>query len=299
MTARSDAPVSRPRFADGQSAVDQFRQGLSAPLHALRYIAARPSMWKYSLLSGLVTIGIFAILATVGVVFSDDLLGLLWARPDAKLLVVLWWFVVALTGVVLLAAAFAVTLVLAGIVLAPFMDVLSERVETGILDNSVETKATAASLARDLGTGIAHPLFTLAVYAALMMPVLALNLVPVIGSMAAAGIGVALSAAMLSMEFTDQPQSRRRFKWREKATLVWEQRWTMFGLGVGVQLLMLVPVLDFFLLPIAVVAGTMVFCGLDESGRIRFVDRRRLTEVGSVATHPPVAARESNSPPTA
>lgn len=269
-----DAPRSRPRFGNVPAFGADFVAGLTAPLHALRYVLRRPGLWKYSLYSGALAAAIFVGLAALAVTFGDNLLGTLWSRPDATAWLVLWWVAVLALTLVGMAAALGATLVLVGILLGPFMDALSARVEAAILGAAPSSQSTWGQAARDQASGIVHPLLTLALYVTLLPFVFALGFVPLVGALLAAGLGFGLSASMLALEFTDQTPSRRRFRWREKLAQFREQRGAYLGLGAGLAALLCVPVLDFFLVPIAVVAGTMLFCGLDEAGRVSVPDRR-------------------------
>ena len=282
----SDRPGSRPNFVGPGSFVRDFREGFLGPLHALRYVARRPSLWKYSAASAALSLLILMVLAGLGLGFSDELLSLIWARPEAWWLQVVWWLLLLLVVGGALVAAFGVTMVLVGVLLGPFMDALSERVEVGILNNAVAQQGTLVGAVSDVAKGISHQLLTLGLYVVLMCCTLLLHLLPVVGSLAAAGCSAMLSAGLLSMEFSDQPQSRRGFTWREKQRLLRAQPGAMLGLGAGIAALLFVPVLDFFLVPIAIVAGTMVFCGLDEAGRVTASDRRRPVSAGTLAQLP-------------
>lgn len=269
-----DAPRSRPQFGSVPAFRADFLAGLFAPVHALRYVLRRPRLWKYSFFSGALAAAIFFGLAALAITFGDNALTALWARPDATGWLVLWWVAAIALTVVGLAAALGVTLVLVGILLGPFMDALSARVEAAILGAAPEAKSTLGQAARDQAAGVIHPLLTLALYLMLLPCVFALGLVPLIGAMVAAALGFMLSASLLALEFTDQTPSRRRFRWREKLAQFRGQSGAYLGLGVGLAAFLCIPILDFFLVPIAVVAGTMLFCGLDEAGRVSVPDRR-------------------------
>ena len=270
---RDVGDASRPRFGAAASTLGDFFTGLSSPLLAARFLLGRPALWKYTLAGAFVTVALFIGFSTLAVAHADTLANALWTAPETTTGTVLWWVLAIVSGAALLGVAGVITLVLSQIVMAPFYSKLSERVEDAIL-GAVEFRETLLGTARDELRGVGRSVLTLALFGAIMGPIVALNLIPFFGSIAAAVLGGTVSAFVLAFEFGDNSLSRRKARWREKwAQAVGELPVTM-GLGAGIALMMLIPVVDFFLVPVAVVAGTMVFCGLHESGRIRVPDRR-------------------------
>ena len=263
----------RPRFGAKRSVPRDFVAGVLAPLHALRFLIVRPALWKVSFLGAAAAVVVFALLGAFVVPRLDDLLGHYWARPEAIFLAVLWWIVLVLAAAGALAVTLGAALAISAILMAPLYDALSQRVEKTILA-PVEGGGSLADFVVEAWQGISHSVLNLTIFGLAMVPVLALNLIPIVGSIASAATGFLLSASMFALEFTDHPQSRRRFRWREKIGLARTEWPAMLGLGFGVTGLLLVPLLDLFLVPVAVVAGTMVFCGLAEADRVAYPDRR-------------------------
>ncbi|MFT6397176.1 MAG: CysZ protein [Bradymonadia bacterium] len=271
---KRDIPMNRITFPSTPSSASDFRRGFAAPLTAAAYLFRRPYLWKYTLIGGLVTMLIFAGLATVGIANADNLAAHLWTSPETGFGAVLGWGIVFLAGLVLLGAAAVLALVLSQIVMAPLYTRLSERVEDAILQDASEYQSTASESLMDEVRGVAHSLLTLTILCCVMVPILLLNVIPGIGSVASVLLGGLVSSFALAVEFTDSSLSRRRAKWREKVGHATSQLPVTMGLGAGIAVTMAIPVLSFFLVPVAVVAGTMVFCGLSESNRVHVRDRR-------------------------
>ncbi len=231
------------------------------------------------------TVMVFAGLATVGITYADNLAAHLWVPPETGLGTVLGWGIAFLAVLVLLAAAAVLALVISQIVMAPLYTRLSERVEDAILQESGEFQSTAAESLMDEVRGVTHSLLTLAILCIVMVPILALNLIPGIGSVASAVLGGIVSSFALAVEFTDGSLSRRRARWREKVGHAVAQLPVTMGLGAGIAVMMAIPFVSFFLVPVAVVAGTVVFCGLTESGRVLVPDRRHRKGAPDLAGH--------------
>ncbi|MFT4705517.1 MAG: CysZ protein [Bradymonadia bacterium] len=209
----------------------------------------------------------FVALAVWLVPQADDRLGAIWARPDAALLVPFWWIALAVATVVAVVFAYFATTWLASIVLAPLNDRLSEKVERAV-GNVPEAPFSWGRFAADVAQGVAHSLLNLVLFLLAMALVLPLNLLPGAGSIVATGAGIVISASFMSLEFTDWPQARRRYSYRTKWSLARRQWPSFLGLGLGLYVMMAVPILNLLLLPVAITAGTLLFCELEKNGQV-------------------------------
>ena len=81
---------------------------------------------------------------------------------------------------------------------------------------------------------------------------LPLNLLPGIGSVVHAVSSMLLTATLASREMMDGAMSRRRMGYRHKWRVVRRHKALMLGLGATCGLLVAIPVVGFFLLPIGV-----------------------------------------------
>jgi CysZ protein len=271
-----EAPAhARLRFSAKPSFASDFVTGLTASPLAARYLIGQPSLWKYIVIGGAITVGIFVAFASIAVTHAAALTNALFTLPPspAPTGTVLWWVLAVLSGGALLALAGVLALIASQVLIAPLYSRLSERVERSILAEG-EFEETVSGRIRDELQGVAHSILTVVSFGAVMIPILLLNVIPFFGSLAAVVLGGAFSAFVLAFEFGDNSLSRRKARWMEKMRQAVGELAVTMGLGIGIALMMLIPVVDFFLVPVAVVAGTMVFCGLHEAGRIRVSDRR-------------------------
>ncbi len=278
---RVESRPAGPEFERRRGRWAEFRVGFFAPLFALGFLLGRPRMWKFTVLGGLLNTIVFAALAWWGVTHVDELTALIWQPPERAALEALWWALAVVLAIATVMLAFVLTVMLAAIVMAPFNDRLSGRVEEIFRGPAPTTPMGVGAAARDAAIGLSHEILNLVLYLVLMVPVVALHLIPAIGSIASAVTAFVATACMLALQFTDYPQSRRRFRWREKVSLLRRELPALFGLGVGIQFLLWIPIVNFMLIPVAVVAGTMVFCALDSAGRVPFSDRREPSRTAS------------------
>lgn len=155
----------------------------------------------------------------------------------------------------LLCLVFGALAYMLGAVLAiPFNDHLSERVE------ALQYELPAPlSVSEALPMSLLHSVLGAGLWMLLQLILLPLQLVPGIGSLLDMVLGGALTAFFLAHQMMDGPMSRWRFSFREKLDLLWENLGLALGLGTAAMLMLGVPVLNLFGLPICIAAGAMLY----------------------------------------
>jgi CysZ protein len=74
--------------------------------------------------------------------------------------------------------------------------------------------------------------------------------------------------AWLAAEYLDAPMARHLYPFREVRRVLLARLWLCMGFGAAVYVLLWLPVLNLFFIPLAVVAGTLLFRGLRASGSL-------------------------------
>jgi CysZ protein len=271
MTETNDQNETNSLLTSVESAADggvagRLFGGLMLPLRAVRFLLGNPKLWVYVAIPALINIVLF-----IGSLYFlgtriDWLLEYVWAEPvlDAwydYLLKGIWYLVIAALTLFL---SYIIVIVGGGIVASPFNDALSEHVEEQILPDHRIVRNEDESLAWGILRSIAASAAIMGTYAAVMVPVLLLNLLPGVGQVASTGIGAVVSAFFLTLEFTDATLDRRGNRLGDKVGMINGNRTVSLGFGLGSSLLMWVPFLNFLTIPIAVVAGTAVGIVFDE-----------------------------------
>ncbi|MET0403306.1 MAG: EI24 domain-containing protein [Cystobacter sp.] len=249
-----------PTFSARSGPAD-FLQGLALIGRATGLIFRTPRLLGLSLLCAAFTlaalVGLFALLW----MYVPDLLGALWTRPEPWAGRILWGFVLVLLFLVLFVVGASVGVPL---VLAPLQDPLSERTE----ERCGGPAARPTPFLRSLILGISHTLaraFFLFLGLAVILP---LNLVPGVGNMAWVVLGALWTMLWLAGEHLAAPMTRHQYPFAE-VRRVMRLRWPLcLGFGAGVYVLLWLPLLNNFFLPVAVVGGTLLYRGLLAAGTI-------------------------------
>ena len=110
---------------------------------------------------------------------------------------------------------------------------------------------------------------------------LMLNVMPVIGSIAALLLGFYFDGFIFGADYLDYPMSLRGMRRRDKRDLCMSHRWKTIGLGGGVFAFNLVPVVGAILGAAAVVGAVLMF------------HRWRQAQAMAIATLPGATAAET------
>ncbi len=230
------------------------------PFRAARFLVGQRRLWPLLVIPALINVVLFVAMVVLLAGRMDDLLGAWWARPDGEawfdgLLRALWYLAWLIAVAVAFLLSYVIVVLVGGVVASPFNDVLSEHAErilTGRREVPQPDEAFWSGVLRSIGSAAAIT----GLYVGLMIPVLLLNLLPGIGSVAAAALGGALSAVFVALEYADTALERYRYRLRAKIRLLRDNLALAGGFGVGASLLLWIPLLNFLCIPIAVVGGT-------------------------------------------
>jgi CysZ protein len=257
------SPSPIPSFSARAGPADFF-QGVALLGRAGGLIFRSPRLLGLSALCALVTLVALGGLLVLLWVYTPELLGWMWARPEPWYGRVLWYLLLALLFLILLVVGANITL---PVVLAPLQDPLSELTED-LCGDATSPPFRLGAFLQGLVTSVAHTLarvFFLLLGLALLFP---LNLIPVAGSMMWTVLGTLWTMLWLAGEHLAAPMTRHGYPFTEVRKAM-RQRWLLcLGFGVGVYFLLWIPLLNIFFLPVAVVGGTLLYRGLRAVGDI-------------------------------
>jgi len=241
-------------------------RGLALPFRAARFLLSHRPLWPFAIAPVLIHGALLAGAAVFVLAYADAAAAWIWAPPSgttlwSAALLALWYVLYLLVLAFGLVTAYATTLLVSGVVASPFNDVLSARAEA-LLRSDGPAPAGERPLWREALYSLRSTALVLALYLALMGPVLLLNVVPGLGSMAATGLGTGVSAFFLTLEFADITLARYGYRLRQKLRLLRAHPGLTAGFGLSTSLLLWIPVLNLLCVPIAVVGGTALALAL-------------------------------------
>jgi len=155
--------------------------------------------------------------------------------------------------------------ILGNLITAPFNEEISQRVEEIVTGGTVGHKM---GFLEDAFISIKGEAQKLAFYLFFLFWIFLLNFIPAIGSVFSMVIGTIFSFFYNSLDFLDYPMTRKKMKFRQKLKVTRSGKMITYGFGCTAFLLMFLPIVNVFMKPILVVAGTSLYYEKDYHNQI-------------------------------
>jgi len=257
-----------------QQQVERFGSRLiPSPLYVLRgalFIRSHRVLWKYAAAPMLISMAVLGI--GYGVAYwlffrlMSPLSGGEWYWQ------VLYYVAAVLVTVLLLIIVFFVFTFVATAIASPFNDLISEKTETLVRGTFQDTPFSLMGMLRDSARSIIHSLAIVGIYVGTIIASLPLLLIPGLGHLLFAGVGVLLSSYLFAFEFLGFPMDRRRYSFAEKRRFLHSSLRSTLGFGLGSVVVASIPLVNILLLPAAAVGGTLLFLELNPADRRPAID---------------------------
>lgn len=213
----------------------------------------RPQLRRYVLLPTLGSMALIALLIMV-VGFATDAVADRFIPPGWQ------WLNWILLPLVVIATSvlgwFGFALVM-NLLMAPFLGQLAAAVEQMQGGTAVEHCSPSAGFAKDLRDDLGNELRRLSYILPRMLAVLVLGFIPGLQAIALP-LGLLMGAWMIALEQAGHALGNRRMPWPEQLRLLRSARAAAVGFGLLVLGMALVPVLNFVLIPAAVIGMTLM-----------------------------------------
>lgn len=247
-----------------------FLSGLSYPLRGARLVYfEHRGLARFWVPPILITTAVLVLAVWAALHYRSDLMQLLWQAPTGEGAVgwlqrALHTAVQWLLALLLVGASVVSAVLLSSVIAAPFNDALSEAIEQ-LHGRHGAGGISLGKLAVDVARTVGLEAMKLGGYLAVMLPLFIVSLlVPGIGSAIYSVTGFVLTSLFLSLDYVDWPAARRQWPLRRRLAVARRHIGPMLGLGMGIWVLMFVPLLNLFFMPAAVAGGTLMFLDLHE-----------------------------------
>jgi CysZ protein len=233
-----------------------FARGTGDLSRGLAVVRRYPGLWKWLVAPALVTLALIAA-AIVGIAHLVHplvawLVGHLPSFLAGAAGTLLEVIVVAVLGL----GALLVFTAVAGAIAGPFNEMLSERIEAHLTGKPAPAFSLPGFL-HELALGIFHGVRRVIVAILGAIVVLAIGLVPVIGTIAALVLGFWFAARGAAYDCYDAVLARRALAYRDKLAYLKRHRARTLGLGAAVAAMLLVPGLNLVALGLGAAGATV------------------------------------------
>jgi CysZ protein len=214
-----------------------------------------PKLRPFVLVPLLVNVLIFSSLLWVGFSYISDLMDSMLSNIPGWLDFIRWilWPLIVLT--VGLASGYLFTTV-ALIIASPFNALLSEKAEELITGQPVNSLEGLSAALIAIPKSIVRELAKLLYYIPMALFVLLLSFIPGVGAAA----WLLLGAWMMSIQFVDYPMDNHQLSFSDVKEAVRRRRLSSMGFGGLVALCASIPIINFIVVPAAVVGATLLWC---------------------------------------
>jgi CysZ protein len=253
-----------PTFGTQNRGTDFFI-GLGLPFRAFKLIFSTPKVFGLAILSALVTsaalLGAAVFLwpwslSAVSSMVGDDSGVWRFARAAGRMVLFLITYLLA-------------ALTVPNILLAPLLDPISEAVEVRC-GNFTAPPLTVERLIKGVWESLRHTLIRLVLMTLGSVMLFPLNFLPAVGSVVWFVASTLWASFWLSVEHLSNPMARHLRPLREVLSVLRQRYFLALGFGLALWVMLWIPVVNFFLMPVAVVMGTLLFRGLRASGDLEF-----------------------------
>ncbi|MDP2276351.1 MAG: EI24 domain-containing protein [Archangium sp.] len=245
------------------STAGDLLRGVSIPLRAFTLILRTPKLLMLSLACAAVT-G----LTLIGVAWGAS--GLAQRAADALISADSGWQHAASIGlsIVFFIMLFVVgALTVPNLLLAPLQDPLSEATEERCGDFTSPPFSLSA-ITKGIIESLSHTLMRLSLMLLGLAVLFPLHFIPVAGSVSWVALSSIWSMFWIAAEHLSNPMARHLRPFKQVIAALRGRLPLALGFGAALYVLLWVPVLNFFLMPVAVVAGTLLFRGMLKSGAL-------------------------------
>ncbi|NOY13464.1 MAG: cysteine biosynthesis protein CysZ [Deltaproteobacteria bacterium] len=240
--------------------VASFARGFSYPLRAARFLAKKPGLLKYLLIPFVINLLIF----TLSVYFGLDLFQWLLATyaPSTEvwygvILYSLAWTVAMLLTVVTVFFSFTVV---GNLIASPFNELLSEHTEALLVGGKPDERFSVGRFWKEAKYAVLVEIKKLSVFILCMLLLFAINLVPGVGSLIYAVLAPIFTLFFLVVEYMAFVLMRKQLSFTQQRRYISRRPVLMTGFACSIFLLLAIPFVQFFCIPLAVVGATLLWC---------------------------------------
>ncbi len=229
--------------------------GIGYFLHGLSLIT-QSRIRRFVIIPLIINITVFAVLISVGYAQLGGLIEYLQSfLPDwLSFLSFLLYPLFALASILVLVFGFSIV---ANLIAAPFNGFLAEAVENKLTGKPINDQNTS-NIVKEIVTSVISEIGKLAYFALWAIPLLILFVIPVLQA-AAPLLWFVFGAWMLALEYGDFPMGNHGIKFAHQRGMAASKRLTVLGFGAAVMFALMIPIVNFLVIPAAVAGATAMW----------------------------------------
>ena len=236
-----------------------IRQPVNGVLYVIKGVTLlfKPGIRLFVILPLLTNFILFSLFIWLGIgYFNETMQNYIPDLPEA--LQWLEWLLWPLFIVSFLLIGFYCCLLLANLVAAPFNGMLAEAVENHLAPDTSKSTGSWLTVIKELVPAMISEARKLGYFCLRALPLLILIVIPGV-NLVAPFLWIIFSAWLLALEYADYPMSNHGILFDELRIKLKEKRFVAITFGCTVMLLTIIPVINFFVMPVAVAGATVMY----------------------------------------
>ena len=234
--------------------------GLMAPLTAAKFILRNRSLVKYFLAPFLINTLLFTLFIYYALNVLPGMIESILPQYESSLLTIAYYILVTLSVALLLLVSVLSFSILGSIISAPFTDLLTEKVERIVLGSNMKESGFSTQDLVKILWRVWEEIKRIAFAALIFLILLPLNLIPIAGQILYLFLSGTILVLFLGLDFFSHTLDRRDYSFKQKLSFIRERFFQALGVGISVWILLLIPIFNFAVLPLAAVGATLCFC---------------------------------------
>lgn len=226
-------------------------------------LVSKPGIRRFVFIPLLINVFVFVIALAVGIhyfgIFMHDMLdfsGLwLWVQNLLGFIKPLLWVVFFSAYLILIFFGFSI---LANIIAAPFNSLLADATEKYLTGHALNENTDMKQLLKDIFPLIIMEIKKIIYFIIRAIPLLILFIIPFTAPIAPI-LWFLFSAWMMSLQYMDYPMGNHQISFTNQRKLQKQKRFFSMGYGSGVLIATMIPVLNFLIIPLAVISATQIW----------------------------------------
>ncbi|HKL27190.1 MAG TPA: EI24 domain-containing protein [Desulfuromonadales bacterium] len=266
-----------------ENPIGRFSRGFFSPFRSLSLLRRKPRLLTYILIPFLINLAVFTGAVYLGLDFFGGTVVEHIPQGDAWYWSILSWFLWVIAVLLTAVLVFFTFTVVGNLIASPFNDLLSERTEQILTGRETDEAFSLRRFFGDAGKTLLMELKKMWVFVLAMLLILPLNLLPGFGSALYTMLAIFLTLFFLSIEYLSFIMVRKHQFFNEQRRFIFARKFMMLGFSCGIMVLLAVPFLQFFCIPLAVIGATRLWC--DEHGLTKDNFRQVSKESNSTLPH--------------
>ncbi|MBI5186492.1 MAG: EI24 domain-containing protein [Nitrospinae bacterium] len=231
-----------------------------APITAVKFLFRHKGLLRFLVIPFLINTAVFSFFLYFAAHWLLGIIGSFLPDPEASsLLRILNYALVGLSFALVLLISVVCFSIVGKIIAFPFADLLTQKVEEIVTGTHVEDSGLFLGNLGKIVRGMREELKRIGFVLFVFFLLFPLNLLPGLGQVLYLFLNSLVVAVFLGLEFFSYSMDRRSFTFRQKMGFARRRFLNVLGVGISAYALMLVPLVNFGVLPLAAVGATLDF----------------------------------------